>query len=114
MSVIKKMRKQHAVWWQRVSAPDVFGRYSYLPPVEVECRWDDAIEEVVNVKGEKVLSQSVVYVDRIMAPGDYLSRGTLDSDTPDDPTEASGASEIQRFDQNPNFKATETLLTAYL
>jgi len=114
MSVITKMRKQNAVWWQRSATPDRFGKFSFAAPVEVDCRWDDTIEEFVDAKGETRAGRATVYVDRIMAPGDRLQRGAIDSDTPDDPLTVTTAYEIRRFDQNPNFKATETLLTAFL
>ena len=114
MSVIVKMRKQTAVWWERESAPDTYGRFSFNAPVEIACRWDDTLQEFLDAQGEKRLSQAVAYVDRIMKPGDRLMRGSLESDLTDDPIPVEGAFEIKRFDQNPNFKATETLLTAFM
>lgn len=114
MSVITKMRKQTAVWWQRQETPNEFGQFAFEAPVEVRCRWDDTSQEFLDSQGEKQLSRAVAYVDRTMRPGDRLMRGTLDSDLTEDPLPVEGAFEIRRFDQNPNFKATETLLTAFM
>lgn len=113
MSVIKKMRKQTAVWWERLAADD-FGKYNFAPGVEIACRWDDTSEEFRNTAGQTELSNSVVYVDREMNPGDKLRKGELESVTDDNPLDLTDAFEIKRFDKIPNFKATETLLVAYL
>lgn len=113
MSIIAKMRKQTAVWWERGS-PDRYGKFAFAAPVEVACRWDDTAQEFLAFNGEKRVSRAVVYVDRIMKPGDRLMRGDLESDTAEDPLTLNEAFEIHRFDQNPNIKATETLLTAFL
>jgi len=108
------MRKQKAVWWRRGSSPNTFGEYTFDEPVEVDCRWDDVTEEFLNPLGELVNSRAVAYVDRVMSVGDRLRRGDIISDEPVDPLELDTAFEIKRFDQNPNLKATETLLTAYM
>lgn len=113
MSLIKKMRRQTAVWWKRLT-PDRYGKFAYSTPVEIDCRWEDVAQEFVNDKGEMQVSRALVYVDRVMAPGDRLLLGAVESDTPDDPLLASRSFEIRRFDQLPTLKATETLLTAYL
>jgi hypothetical protein len=112
MSIISKMRRQKAVWWKR-SDPDQFGKFSFLEPVEIACRWEDVGQEFRNAKGEVQISNSVVYVDRVLALGDRLWRGELNS-APDDPLTQAGSYAVQRFDQLPNLKATETLYTAYL
>lgn len=114
MSIIKKMRKQTAVWWERSTLPDAYGKYTYAAPLQIECRWDDSAVEYRNQQGQAVLSSATVYVDRVMKIGDMLMRGDWESDTADDPTDEPTAFEIQRFDQNPNIKATETLLTAFI
>jgi hypothetical protein len=108
------MRKQKAVWWARNDDPDRFGRYLFSAPVEIKCRWDDTGEEYVNPKGETVVSKSIVYPDQILGVGDMVREGEIDSDESTDPTTVDTASEIQRFDKVPNFKATETLYIAYL
>jgi len=107
------MRRQEAVWWERTSS-DHYGRFSFNPPVQVTCRWDDEIVEYVDAGGETRGSRAVVYVDRIMSPGDRLRRGEMASDEPLDPLSIPDAYEVRRFDQNPNLRNSETLLTAYL
>lgn len=113
MSFMTRVRKQKAVWWAR-STKDRFGKYSFAEPVEVSCRWDDTAQEFLDYQGELQASRALVYPDRVMVPGDRLMLGELESDTPVDPMSIRTAYEIRRFDQNPNFRATETWYTAYL
>lgn len=114
MSIIRTMRRQKAVWWQRQTEPDKFGRLSFAEPVEIACRWDDNIGEFRNQFGQTVASKAVVYVDREMKVGDKLMSGPISSDTPEDPTTEDNALEIQGFMKTPNIKNTETLYTALL
>jgi len=115
MSIIKKMRKQHAVLWIRSDAPDRFGRFSYGSPAQIKCRWEDVVQEFRDSQGQATVSRSIVYVDRIIKAGDMLKRGELESDTPSDPRdEPELAWEVRRFDQLPKLNNKETLLTAYL
>lgn len=113
MSVIKSMRRQRAVYWARTTA-DSHGRFSFAEPVQIKCRWDENRGHIRNYMGEMVATTTTVYVDRIMQLGDRLKRGELDSYTLDDPTEDPLAFEIQAFEETPNYRNSETLLTAHL
>jgi hypothetical protein len=113
MSVIKRMRRQKAIWWARLT-PNKFGKYSFADPVEISCRWDDGGEEVRDATGQNFIPRATVYVDRVIAVGDRLKKGELESDTPDDPLEAGEAYEVKRFATNPNFRNTENLYTVIL
>jgi hypothetical protein len=113
MSIIKRMRRQTAIWWKKGS-PDQYGTNSFEAPIEVPCRWEEVGQEYLSAQGEKQLSRAIVYVDRKMVMGDRLAPGPLDSDTPDDPIEHAGSYLIERFDVLPNLKNTESLFTAYL
>lgn len=113
MSIIRRMRKQKAIWWDRLD-PDKYGKFAYDAPLEIDCRWDDSSHEYRNEIGEKAFSQSTVYPDRVMKTGDKLKRGDIESDTPTDPTSVEGVYEIQRFEQIPNLRNTEILFIAHL
>jgi len=112
VSLIRRMRRQKAIWWKRLDA-DHYGTFSFDEPVEIDCRWDGTAQEFLDSKGERQISKAVVYVDRIMSAGDRLMLGEMPSDIPDDPMEVA-SDEIRRFDQNPNLRATEWLLTAFI
>jgi len=114
MSIIRRMRKQKAVWWARNAIPDKFGMFSFASPVEIDCRWDDNVSEIRDKLGQTIMSQATVYPDRILQEGDKLKKDEMESDTPDDPTELTNAFEVQRFEQIPNLRNTETLYIAHL
>ena len=114
MSIITKMRKQTAVWWSSTGV-DGYGRPTWTTPVEVDCRWEDVVQEFVNKDGEERFSRSIVYVDRDMKVGDVLMLGELDSGVDeDDPKANDGAWEVSRFAKLPNLKAIEFLRECYL
>ena len=118
MSLITRMRKQRATWWESIGI-DNYGQKTYADPVEIWCRWEDVLIEVILANNEKVTAKTTVYVDREMKVGDYLKYGLLDEETGTgeiygDPTTLTGAFEIIRFEKLPNLRNTEYLLTAYL
>jgi len=113
MRLITQMRRQVAVYWSRATV-DKYGRYAFSEPVEVKCRWEDAVEEYVSATGEKKVSQAVVYVDRVMQVGDRLWLGEMDSTTPSDPLELFNSYEIGQFEQTPDLKNRDILYVARL
>ena len=114
MGIIKRMRKQVAVYWPFVSV-DAYGKKLVGSPVAIKCRWDGRVEEFLDSQGERQLSRAVVYVDRETPIGGILMLGAL-SDITDrtDIKENEGGWEIRRYDTTPNLKATEFLRTVYL
>lgn len=114
MGIIKTMRRQQAVFWPFVST-NQFGKKVVGDPVQIKCRWEDVTEEFLDSNGEVQMSNAVVYVDRDTPIGGILMLGTLADITDEtDIKENNGAWEIRRFDNLPNFRATEFLKTAYL
>lgn len=114
MSVIKKMRRQRAVYWEQ-NGIDRYGKLSYLKAVEIRCRWDDGVVDARSAEGATLSFNATVYVDREMKVGDMLKKGELESaDNHNNPTSDPEAKRIQRFSITPNFKATENLYTALL
>lgn len=115
MSIIKKMRKQKAMWWKRSTEANQYGQFTFEPAVEISCRWDGAGKEYRERDGQMVVSESVAYVDRPeITFGDRLKLGPMESDVALDPMEDHEAFEVRRTEQTPNLRATETLYTVYL
>lgn len=115
MSIIKKMRKQTAVWWVRSSTPDEFGHFTFAEPVEIACRWEVAGKEYQQDQGQVEVSESVAWVeDRGVKKGDLLRLGNLESDDSSDPGDDPLIYEVRRFEKVPNLRATEFLCVAYL
>jgi hypothetical protein len=114
MSLISRMRRQDAVYWAPGSN-DRFGNPTNSQPVQIKCRWETIITQIVNSEGREVLSHSLVYVDRDVVVGGILWLGTLEQLTSQsEPFKNQGAAEIIRFDKTPNIRNTETLREAYL
>ncbi len=138
MSIIRKMRRQKAVYWKRTDTVDHYGRVSFESPVEIDCRWVDGSQQFRDSKGQAFNFASTIYVDRQMYVGDALRLSTLEDlggiprDTEEgdervteedeirvgeallDPRDDPAAALIQRFSITPNLKATENLYTAYV
>lgn len=114
MSVITKVLRQTCVYWPPAS-PDRYGQPTQGNPVELNCRWDDMIQEVVKDDGTIVMSKAEVMVSADVEVGGVLFLGTMD-DVVDitNPKGNEGAYEILKFAKNPNFKCTEFVRTAYL
>lgn len=114
MSLIKRMRKQDAVWWA-VTGQNSSGENLYDAPVEVKCRWEDVAEQFTDAMGQIAISNSRVYVDRAMKVGDILWKGKLAEVVSQmQPFQNAGAYAIRKFGQIPNLKNSETLLEAKL
>ena len=109
------MRRQKCVWWPLDSFDDN-GQPTYETPVEIDCRWEDVVQEFVDNKGNRNVSKSVVYVDRDMKVGGVLLLGELDSGSIDEenPLQNEGAFEIRQVSKIPNLKNTEYLRVVYL
>jgi hypothetical protein len=113
MSLIKKMRKQNAIWWS-AGPKDEFGSISFAAPVQIKCRWEEKNGQIMGAQGQIITGLDTVYVDRDMKIGDKLKEGTLATDTPVDPKDDREAFEIQGWEKTPNLKAKEFLRIAYL
>lgn len=113
MSIIRRARKQKAVWWPiGNSAVDAFGKQKDTEPVEIDCRWDDHIQEFINSKGTLQKSKAVLMVDDNITfqIGDKLRLGTL-SDL-EDPTcvdKNNNVWPIEGIMRHPNIRNTEVL-----
>ena len=114
MSIIKRMRKQTAVYWP-FSSVDNFGQKVVGSPVLIGCRWEDKSIEFLDSDGETQMSNAIVYVDRDTPIGGILMLGVLaDITDPVNIKENEGAWEIRRYDNLPNLRATEFLKTVHL
>lgn len=115
MSIISRMRRQQAVYWEPTGQSGPGGEPLYLAPIEIKCRWDDVQEVSVSPTGEEFVSRSKVYTDRRVKLNGVLKEGKLDSVTlPDEPLANEEAFLIRARGKIPNFRATEFLHFAVL
>lgn len=119
MQIIKKMRKQKAVYWKRRvdengdPSPDSFGNFTYENPVEIRCRWEDKEGQFRDQNNEIQHFNSTVYVDRTMDVGDRLKLGEMESDVAINPTDTD-SKEIVGFEDIPTLNAKKHLYIAHL
>jgi len=121
MSLITRMRKQTCVYWGLASTAsggidyDGYGQPQYTAPIQITCRWEESVQEFLDMSGARQLSNAVVYPELDVVLGGVLMLGTLaDVTDEDNPKENDNAWEIRRFDKLPTLRATEFLRTVYL
>lgn len=114
MSIITKVLKATCVYWAP-GAYDAFGQATFESPVELNCRWADTVQEVMNDEGTLVLSKANVMVNEDVEVQGVLMLGELsDIVYPDDPKRNTNAYEIIQFSKIPNIKYTEYVRVAFL
>jgi hypothetical protein len=123
LSLLKRNLVQTCVYW---GAPknDGEGGFIFDAPVEIQCRWEDKEQVVMQDNGEKILSRSTVYLLQEVDENGMLFLGTLDdigdsegdsSGVYYDPQELEGAYLIKRFEKTPSLRSTtEFLYKAFL
>ena len=92
-----KMLRQKATYWAP-GTEDGFGGTTFSAKVVIRCRWEDKSVLFPDDSGVEVKSQSIVYVDRVLAKEGYLLRGTTSST---DPLTLANAFEIRRTEEYP-------------
>lgn len=114
MRIIRRMRRQKAVYWAPVAA-DKYGKKSYEEPIEIDCRWEDCQEMYLDVNGNSAMSRARVYVDRklealgvLWLPPEnvQISEGAALTQLTDetDPFANSGTFEIRKVDELPELR----------
>lgn len=74
---ISKYLVQKALYWGNPSN-DAYGNITFDTPVEINCRWHDANEEIINEDGTKDISHSKVLVGQDLDIGGFLMLGVLE------------------------------------
>lgn len=118
MNLASKLN-QTAVRWAKTGVDDN-ANSTYAAAAEVSVRWENKRELFVNARGEKELSQAIVYFDADVVAvvlDDYLFFGTLASlSAPQqaDPTITPLAYRVRGNNVSPSLKAAQFLRKAFL
>lgn len=111
MRLLKKMLKQKAVYWA-VARIDEAGEVIPALPVDIKCRWEDDLEQGLDLSGTETTFMSTVYTDRDVDEGGYLMLGELQNlKGPLPPKEAH---RIRKFSKLPTLNAKQFLRTVKL
>lgn len=85
---------QKATYWSSPTQGG-FGNITFDAPRVIMVRWEDRIEEFVDLAGSEHKSKAIVYSLEDLEIGGYLMKGESEAS---DPTSVSGAHKIQRTD----------------
>lgn len=110
----RRKLKQYAVYWAPLPATDA-GQPAYAAPVQIKCRWEVGVQEVINSVGQAWMSKTRVFHTHLTEEGGFLWRGKFSALTSTtDPTLNKDAARINQLDETPNRKATQFLRISYL
>ena len=73
-------RYQKAVYWE-ASGLDDYGNATVLTPVELDVRWEDIYEEVLDPVGTTIALDAMIVVDQVIPIGSIFWKGDLISYT---------------------------------
>lgn len=107
---MKLKLKQTATYWANPSN-DGFNNYTFDSPAQVNVRWEDHQEKVVDENGIEIISKAKVFVDQDMESKEWLMLGTSSEVNPQS---EETAFEIIKFEKVPSLKADEFVRVVYL
>ena len=112
--IIRHLIKEKVVYWAP-SGVDDYGNPAFSTPVEIDARWEDTVEQFVDIEGDQQMSRAKVYCLTDLEVQGILLLGSLTTSVDQvNPRSNDGAWEIRRVDKQPNIRATEFLRTAWL
>lgn len=112
MRLLTKMLKQKAIYWD-LRGMDQYGEAVLELPVDIKCRWEDELEQGLDIQGTETTFTSTVYTDRDVKVGGVIMLGEVkDLEGPLPPPE--DAHRIRRFDKIPTIRANQFLRTVKL
>lgn len=100
MRLSQRNRNQTATRW--VSGDlDIYGNATWTSS-NIKVRWEDKQEKAVDINGNDIVSNSIVYVGEDLNIGDYLMLGTSAEASPPE-----GSYRVRNFSKIPNLAATD-------
>lgn len=108
MREITRNLRQDAIYWPP-NAPDGFGTVTFGAPVAIKCRWENKKTLFRDAQGREVMSEAIVYTDRIVEIQGFLA---LDGALTDNPKEV--GLEIRQYGQTVSLRARKRLNKVWL
>ena len=124
-SVINRLCIRKAVYWGNPQQGGS-GDFTYDAPVEIDCRWENRNQLLIEDKGDQLGARGIIYLTQDVDERGMIYLGTLDSlydliefdssaGALDDPQEVPGALMIKQFSKIPALHSTtEFIRKAYL
>lgn len=98
-----------SITWYAATGSDGRGGAAFSTPVEVLGRWEKGQNLIRNGRGEEIMTENVVYLDRDVAIGDYIYLGATENVDPI----AVSAVEVKGFFKVPSIDEQEYLRKVY-
>ena len=111
---VQRALTQDLVYWASPQN-DGTGSLTFATAVEIKCRCEYKIEQVIDDKGEETVSRARIYVDQELDEGGYVYLGTLDdSNVESDPVPSTtiGSMRIISFEKVPSLVSGKYLYKA--
>jgi hypothetical protein len=98
MSYTALLTQQCTYWAPGVN--DGYGGYSFSAPTTILVRWQDSINDLVDINGNEFISNAIIYSGIEIELHGFLYRGVSVAANPDD---VQGSQKIQKimYSQNP-------------
>lgn len=110
----ERVMNQDAVYWE-ILGYNPAGEPVFDDPIEIKCWWQDIHEVFIDAKGNDVVSNSMVIVDRDLIEESFLWLGTIENlDSQVDPSANKKAYSIRKFGKTPDRKARKFLRQVWL
>lgn len=107
---------QKCVYWGGPT-PDGYGGFDYDDPEELDCRWVNTNQVIIDAKGREMVCRATVQVNQDLDEEGMLYLGELDDlDSAEEvaPETIAAAYQIKRFDKIPTMRGTKFFRMAYL
>ena len=89
---------QIATYWA-MTGPDGHGWFTFSSPVQIDVRWIDKQDQILDKDGKEIISDAVVYMEEDLVISGFLYLGTS---AQADPKNQSGSAEIKRIKKTPS------------
>jgi hypothetical protein len=126
--------RQKLTYWEVVSY-DQYNKPTFADPIQLNCRWEDVAEAVIDKYGAEIISKSRIFlavpirVQGYVLPGEYtfwvLESGEWDDNgvwvpnadwngAPIDPLTLEGIQEVRQVKSVPDLRANKQMYTVWL
>lgn len=116
-SVVKRFTRQTVTYFAKIGS-DPNGKPVYDVPVEIKCRLEDKVAEILMPTGRKVITKGYLLLSQPLVVGSVVYNGTLAEwkalpTYPAVPTVNQGGIEILKLNTTPDIKGIPVVYEAY-
>lgn len=102
---------QTITYWAFDSGINAWSDESFDTPVTLSGRWEDTVIRYMDLEGNEVVSDAIVYLNQDVTERGFLYLGESSAS---DPKEVQGAYPIRKYQKVPTFRLGDFIRKAYL